>query len=187
MQFAFDPSQDHSIYPERTTMLFKKTLLATALLAFGGFSVAAMAATTSDTFDVKLTITAACSVTAGLGSDIDFGSQSSTATNLAQTNNISVTCSKTTPYDIGLLPSAANSGTANGTGNMASVSTTDDVPYALWQDSSHTTVWGNTVSTNTLQNTGTGSAQSIPVFATVASANFAPGTYLDTVTVTVTY
>lgn len=164
----------------------KKTLLAAAVFAIAGFSTAAIAATATSSFQVKLTIQSSCAVTAGAGSDIDFSTQPSTATNLAGTSNISVTCSNTTPYNVGLLPTAAG-GTANGTGNLISGTTADQVPYKLWTDLAHSNAWGNTVGSNTLAGIGNGSAQTIPVYATIASANFAPGAYADTVTVTVTY
>lgn len=164
----------------------KKTLLAAAVFAIAGFSTAAIAATATSSFQVKLTIQSACAVTAGAGSLIDFSTQPSTATNLAGTSNISVTCSNSTPYNVGLLPTSTG-GTANGTGNLVSGTTPDLVPYRLWTNSAHSTAWGNTVGTNTLAGAGTGTAQTIPVYATIASANFTPGAYVDTVTVTVTY
>jgi spore coat protein U-like protein len=62
------------------------------------------------------------------------------------------------------------------------------VNYTLYSNSGRTTVWGNTVGTDTQAATGNGSAQSYTVYGRVPSqAAPAPGTYSDTITVTVTY
>ena len=168
-------------------MLFNKTLLVVAAFAFVGV---ASAATATATFQVKMTIQKSCSVTAGSASDINLGTVLSTATNQTGNNTISVTCSKTTPYTIGLLPTATGA-TANGTGNMISTTApatnTDQVPYSLYSDSANSTSWGNTISTNTVASTGTGVAKTHTVYAKNVNANFTPDSYADTVTVTVTY
>lgn len=110
-------------------------------------------------------------------------------------STISVNCSKTTPYFIGLAPSTANGGGTGGAGAMSSVANaatnTDKVPYQLNQTSATGPVWGNTATTTTVGNgvagTGTGVAQTYTVYATAASANFTPDSYADTVTVNVNY
>lgn len=181
-------------------MQFKKSLLAAAMIAFGGFALSANAATTA-TFKVKINILASCDVTAGSASDIDFGNVAANtapgSAALSATNNIKVTCSNGTPYILGLATTAGN----NGTGTMAGLdtgNTGDAVPYSLYQDSAHTKIWGNTgtavgtagndyVSTGSTAGNGTGSAQTIPVYAVVSDPNHKPGNYADTVTVKVIY
>ncbi len=161
-------------------------------------SAAAFAATNpaTATFDVKLTVLKACSVLAGATSDIDFGSQDSTATNLQNSNTISVTCSKKTPYTIGLAPSNSNTAGAGvmAAQNVAPVTgNTDTVAYQLRSAAGPTgTVWGNTNTDGTtvgngISGTGNGAAQSHTVYATVPSVNVTPDAYKDTVTVTVRY
>lgn len=170
-------------------MLFKKTLLASALLALGGFAVSAGAATNpaTTTFTVQLVVQKACSVSA---TDLDFGSQDSTATNFSASTNgtVTVTCSKNTPYIVGLAPS---NGDANGAGEMSGTSG-ETVGYQLYQDSAHNLVWGNSGALGTPGNevsgTGNGFAQTpLNVYAEVSTANVTPGTYTDTVNVNVTY
>lgn len=177
-------------------MSLSKTLLAATLFATGGFALSASAATTTATFQVQIVIQKACSVTAGTASNINLGTVASTATNVTGTNNISVTCSKTTPYYIGLAPSAANGGTTTGSGAMSTSDAlpgnTDKVPYQLSSTPGPSgTIWGNTATSTTVGNgvagTGSGLAQSIPVYATTASANFTPDSYADTVTVNVNF
>ncbi|MES2246379.1 MAG: spore coat U domain-containing protein [Pseudomonadota bacterium] len=158
----------------------------TATLALASGSV--LAQTASASFQVKMTIVKSCSVTAGTTSDISLGTAVlPTATNQTGSNTISVTCSKTTPYNVGLAPSTANSGTVNGTGFMSSATNSDKVPYALYSDSTFGAAWGSTIGTNTVGGTGDGAAASLTVYAKNTNANFTPGSYADTVTVTVTY
>lgn len=155
----------------------------------------ANSATTTATFQVLITILKSCSVTAGSASNINLGSVNSDQTNTSGNSTISVNCSKTTPYFIGLAPSTANGGGTGGAGAMSSVANavtnTDKVPYQLNQTSATGPVWGNTATTTTVGNgvagTGTGVAQTYTVYATAASANFTPDSYADTVTVTVNY
>ncbi|CAM5621598.1 spore coat U domain-containing protein [Sphingobium scionense] len=159
------------------------------LLTAGGaifISVPGQADTVTDTFQVLVTIEASCDVTAGSPSDVDLGTHPSTDTNVQGNNSLTVNCSPNTPYYIGLLPS--NNDTS-GAGVMIG-STTDEVPYQLYQDAG-TTIWGNTATDTDAGNgyagTGTGADQSIPVYAIAPSLNFTPGDYADTVTVSVNF
>lgn len=169
---------------------FLKTCTA-CLAATAAFSASgAHAATAQDTFDVTLTITDTCAVTAGAGSNIDLGSHPTTDTNIAGSNTITVNCSNTTPYFIGLAPS--NSDTT-GAGEMGPAGASPDtVPYQLRSTAGMAgTIWGNTATTTTVGNgvggTGNGANQTLHVYATAASANYTPDVYSDTVTVTVNY
>lgn len=175
-------------------MFTKNTLRVATFALLVAAAASANAVVTTATFQVLITITASCTVTAGAGSNINFGSVAATATNLAGTSNISVNCSKTTPYNIGLAP--VSNASTTGAGLMATTTALstnlDKVPYQLRSTAgTGGTIWGNTASNiavgNGVAGTGTGAAQSIPVYATVASANFTPDNYADTVTVNVNY
>jgi len=173
--------------------MYKKTLLAAALLAFGGAALTAQAATTSPataTFQVKMKILASCDVTAGTASDIRIGAAGGVDANSGSnsgSNDIHVQCSNGTPYFVGLAPS--NSNTA-GLGAMTGT-TGDNVPYQLHSVSATGPVWGNTATSTAVGNgvagTGDGTSQSIPVYAVAPSANFKPGDYSDIVTVNVNF
>ena len=175
-------------------MMFKKTLLATAVVAFGGFAMTASAATTvSTTFPVKITITSVCTVAPATATPIDFGSvPSNTAAgdpSLTKNNTLSVTCSNGALYNIGLstVKGTDTQGDMVGSGTAAG----DKVTYTLYQPTAAgnaitTTAWGNVAATY-YSSTGTGAAQSINVYATVTNANHKIGPYLDTVTVNVIY
>ncbi|HEY9133917.1 MAG TPA: spore coat protein U domain-containing protein [Dyella sp.] len=178
-------------------MSLKKALSASILFVISGFSLSTHAASPATaTFQVLMTIQKACSVTAGASSNINLGTVDSTAVDTTGSNTISVTCSKATPYFVGLAPSAANGGTTTGSGAMSTADAlpgnTDKVPYQLTSTPGPSgTVWGNTATSTTVGNgvagTGTGTAQSLTVYATAPSANFTPDSYADTVTVNVNF
>jgi spore coat protein U-like protein len=153
-----------------------------AALAFT-VSGAFAATTTTSTFQVRATITATCVILTS--PDIDFGSLGVLSANAQQSSNIQVQCTNTTPYNIGL-----NAGTGSG----ASVTTRKlsnggaVINYSLYTDSAHTIVWGNTIGTDTVSATGSGASQSYPVYGLIPPQTTpAPGSYTDTITVTVTY
>jgi spore coat protein U-like protein len=138
-------------------------------------------------FLVSATVARQCTVTPA--SDIILGSVPATATNITGSNTISVTCTNTTPYFIGLAPSngtTAGAGTMSGTG-----SNIDKVPYQLNSGSVTGPVWGNTATASSVGNgvagTGNGLPTTIPVYASAPSANYTPDSYTDMVTVNVNY
>jgi spore coat protein U-like protein len=137
--------------------------------------------TATTDFTVTAIVQATCLISAG---NLAFGTYTGALIN--STSTISVTCTNTTPYNVGL-----NAGTATG----ATVTTREMkgpgsglLGYSLYQNSTHTTNWGNTVGTDTEPGTGTGSVQSLTVYGQVPLGQFpAPGAYSDTITATVTY
>ena len=162
-------------------MRIKLFLAAAAALAFavGG----AGAATTTSTFQVRATITATCAILAA--PDLDFGSLGVLTANADQSSTIQVQCTDTTPYNIGL-----NAGTGSG----ASVATRKlsnggaVINYSLYTDNARSTVWGNTIGTDTVAATGNGASQSYIVYGRIPPQSTpAPGSYTDLITVTVTY
>ena len=171
--------------------------LAVIVLATSGAAAFAADNPATATFQVKMTILKACSVVAGAASDIQLGAPAgvdSTATNVQGSNAINVTCSKNTPYNIGLVLTSNSANTA-GLGAMSGTGgNTDMVPYQLYSDAARTAVWGSTATGgalatvgNGVHGTGSGGSQPHTVYATAPSANFTPDNYADTVTVRVTY
>jgi spore coat protein U-like protein len=141
------------------------------------------AATATTTMTVQMTITATCTINSA--STLNFGTQGVLSTNVDQTSTIQVTCTNTTPYNVGL---DAGTGTGATVAARKMTSGANTVNYTLYSNSGRTTVWGNTVGTDTVAATGNGSAQSYTVYGRVPTqAAPAPGTYTDTITVTVTY
>jgi spore coat protein U-like protein len=150
------------------------------VLAFAGVS---NATTTTTTFPVQITITASCTINSA--STHDFGNQGVLTANVDQTSTIQVQCTNTTPYNIGL-----NAGIGTGATVAARKMTNgaNTVTYSLYSDSGRTTVWGNTVGTDTVAATGNGAAQSYTAYGRVPPQTTpTPAVYTDTITVTVTY
>src|SRR5262245_63759632 len=58
------------------------------------------AATTTSTFQVSITITQACQITAA--PNLDFGSVGVLSANVDVTTTLSITCTLATPYNVGL-------------------------------------------------------------------------------------
>jgi spore coat protein U-like protein len=158
-------------------------------------SAPAIAADTT-TFNVKIIITKACTITAAAATDVDFGSALSTATTPSNAQGtITAQCSALTPYTIA-LNAGSNPGTANDVttrrmkNTNAAVTANNFVAYQLYQDAGHTTVWGATTGTNTVAATGTGLAVPYNVYgqaANISGNNAATGNYQDTVTATISY
>ncbi len=148
------------------------------------FAGTAWAQTATTSFTVQMTINGQCVINSA--SNIDFGANGVINANVDATGTLVVQCTNGTTYNIGL-----NAGTGTGatvaqrrmTGPGAAV-----INYGLFRDSGHATVWGNTIGTDTQAGTGNGAAQSLTVYGRVAPQTTpAPGSYTDTVTVTLTY
>jgi spore coat protein U-like protein len=143
----------------------------------------AEAATATGSFNVQVTIAATCVVTSA--TNLNFGTQGVLAANVDQTNTITVTCTNTTPYNIGL--DKGLNGSSVTTRQMKSGGGAL-INYALYSDSGRTTNWGNTVGTDTVAATGNGSGQAYTVYGRVPPQTTpAPAVYTDTITITVTY
>jgi len=141
--------------------------------------------TATATLNVTLTLQANCTISA---TPLNFGTNGVLASALNQQTNVAVTCTNTTPYNVG-LDAGTVAGSTVASRLMAGTTTGNTgttVGFELYQDAGHATVWGNTQGTNTVAGTGTGSAQSISIYGQVpAQATPQPDTYQTTVTATV--
>ncbi|WP_250528432.1 spore coat U domain-containing protein [Caballeronia sp. GAWG2-1] len=137
------------------------------------------------TFTVSLTIQADCDITAN---PLDFGSTGIIHANIDQTTTVNVTCTKGTAYNIG-LDQGSISGSAVATRLLGSTgSPTPTVNFGLYRDSARTQNWGQTIGTDTLSGTGTGSSQALTVYGRVPTQTApAAGAYTSTITATVTF
>jgi spore coat protein U-like protein len=154
--------------------------LLTGALFLGG---EAKAATATATFTVQLTIASSCIINSA--GNLNFGSSGVIAANIDQTSTLQVQCTNTTPYTISL-----DQGTGSGATVAARKMTNgaNTITYSLYQDTGRTTVWGNTIGTNTVAGTGNGASQSYTVYGRVPPQTTpAAALYSDTITVTVTY
>lgn len=155
------------------------------LTAANGTS-ASCTAITSNSANISFTTTATvaddCTLSAG---SLNFGSVSSLSSSVAATTTITLQCVNGDAYTVGLN---AGSGSGATIANRLMTSGSHTVAYSLYQNSADTTVWGNTIGTNTVAGTGTGGTQTLTVYGLVPAQTVpAAGTYTDTVVVTVTY
>lgn len=174
---------------------FRRRAAFALALGLAGTAVPALAQD-SVTFNVRIAITSSCTIAAAAPTDVDFGTVASTATApaLAQ-GTITAQCSALTPYSIA-LNAGANAATAGDVttrrmrNTNAAVTTNNFVGYQLYQDAGRTNVWGATTATNTVAAVGNGTPQAYNVYGRVLNPsvnNAAAGSYLDTVTATITY
>jgi spore coat protein U-like protein len=133
-------------------------------------------------FTVTATNATICSVSA---SALSFGSTGVLRANLDATTSISVTCTNQAPYTVALdggLSGATDPTQRKMTNGAVSIT------YGLYQDASRTSPWGSSAGLNMAAGTGSGLAQSFTVYGRVPPQTTpAPGTYSDTVVLTVSY
>ena len=161
-----------------------KATAAIVLVTFGLASTSLInAATVTSTMPVKIIIQNACNVSTTAPTTLDFGTQGPLVANVDQTATITVTCTTGAGYNVGL--------DGGGGGNINArrmINGTNTVGYQLYSNNTRTTVWGNTVNTDTVPGTGNGTAQTLTVYGRVPPQTTPPAaTYNDTVNVTVTY
>jgi spore coat protein U-like protein len=154
----------------------------TALLCLP-FANPGNAATATSTFTVQMTVTSSCVINST--STLDFGTTGVLTANVDNASTLAVQCTNTTPYNIG-LDAGLGTGATVAVRKLTNGSKT--INYSLYTTSARTTVWGNTVGTDTVAGAGNGASQTYTVYGRVpAQTTPAPAAYTDTITVTVTY
>jgi spore coat protein U-like protein len=133
-----------------------------SLVRFGGCATVCAAAVLMMAGSAARAATATSTMTVNSATTLNFGTQGVLSTNVDQTSTIQVTCTNTTPYNIGL---DAGTGTGATVATRKMTSGANTVNYTLYSNSGRTTVWGNTVGTDTQAATGNGSAQTYTVLA----------------------
>ena len=162
-----------------------KSVLSIAVLGFLALGLASTeAAAQTDpattTFAVSATVLKDCVVSA---TALAFNNYTGAVNNA--TSTVNVTCSNTTTYTVGLSAGLATGATVTARKMQSGANL---LPSALYSDNTMTTNWGNTLATNWVSGTGNGAAQPLTVYGQIAAGLYVnPGTYNDTITVTVTY
>jgi spore coat protein U-like protein len=137
-------------------------------------------------FTTSATLPASCTVNA---QTLDFGTVGLLATNRDAQSDLSIVCTRSAAYKIALGPGQNAGGLGVNARKMKSGAVT--IAYQLYQDASHSVVWGDTLTgggTNVKSDTGTGLTQTHTVYGRVPPQTTpAAGTYGDTVVVTVEY
>lgn len=161
----------------------------TSLFLSAGIASAATT-TPGTTMNVSATVNAYCAINSAGAIGFTSFNPTATAADQSASSTISVNCTNTTPFDIGLsLGSGTNASLSTG---RVMMNNTNTLIYQLYSDSAMSSVWGDTVNTNTVRLTGagfgTGTAKTATVYAKIPyQPNAVPAAYTDTITVTVTY
>lgn len=135
-------------------------------------------------FHTQVTATFANTCRITTATDLDFGAVTALAGNRDQTSTIQLQCPNGTVWRVGLN----NGGNANGNIRRMAGPGGNYLRYELYRDPQRSQRWGNTLGTDTSNGTGTNASQSLTVYGRIpAQASPVPGTYSDTVTVTLTY
>jgi spore coat protein U-like protein len=171
----------------RTSRILTAALMVAALLP----PATVQAGTATANLAVSITITASCTVNAATLTFTSTPGTSLTAAAVTGNSTMTVNCTNTSPYSIGIGQGSNYSG-----GSNRMVSGSNFLPYGLYVDSGYTHPWtaGATNSTCATANdcylgTGNGGQQTINIYGQVPTTATAPtpGTYSDMVTMTVTY
>jgi spore coat protein U-like protein len=132
-------------------------------------------------FTVTAVVAKDCTVTA---TNLAFGNYTGAVNN--STSTVSVNCTSGTAYTVGLstgLATGASVTNRSMTGPGSAL-----LHYGLYTNSGHTINWGNTSGTNWVSGTGNGSTQPLTVYGQISAGQHStPGSYTDTITVSVTY
>lgn len=159
----------------QTTMAYDYATLGTCA------TIGSSHATTAG-FLVTATNVTACTVSA---STLNFGSSGILQSAIDAAGNIAIVCTSSAPYTISL--DGGNAGASDPTQRKMSHAG-EEVTYGLYQNSSRTQPWGDALGSNTASGIGTGLTQNFAVYGRVpAQQTPSPGTYNDTVVVTVNY
>ncbi|MGE6245888.1 spore coat protein U domain-containing protein [Psychrobacter proteolyticus] len=176
-------------------MQFNKTLLAVTLLTAGGFATisnanAAEPNPATSSFGVQTTVQSICTVKeAPAAITFDSVQAGQATTNMQKVTNLTLNCSKGDVATISLK--SRSSGTTDGFGYMlGGVDTLEQVSYKLTSDANGSNPWGaaegNTVATEIATDYATDITTSI--YLTMNNtADVTPGTYTDTIDVSVAY
>ncbi len=137
----------------------------------------ARAATANASVSVSAQVVGTCTISGGA---IAFGAYTP-ASAASQQGALTVNCTSGTAYQIALNEGLSGTGaTRRMTGPNG-----ETLDYDIYRDSGHSQRWAGGASAHA--GTGTGTAQSVELYAGIAAATAASGSYSDTVTATLTY
>lgn len=176
-----------NLFMQRSVGQYNSSLPVTVKMAFvsavGQTSCTVTGTPANISFPVTARLISACLINA---QPLNFGSQPSNfSANVMSTSTIASTCTKGTPYQIGL-----NNG-LYAVGNQRRMKAGDGqfINYEVYKDSARSLRWGGTLNTaETLAGVATGVAQNATVYGKVVpQAGLRAANYKDTITVTITY
>jgi spore coat protein U-like protein len=172
--FANQPSAPPGVYSQ--------TLNAIATYDTASCTAGLFGNSTAFSFQATATVVKSCNVSA---TNLNFGTAGFLNAAITGQSAITVQCSNGTGYAIELNGGLA--GAANPTQRKMTFGA-NAVTYGLYQDVNHVNPWGSAIGGNVVNGTGTSIGQSIPVYGLVPiQPTPPPGTYSDTIVVSVAY
>lgn len=159
-----------------------RALSACALFCLWGLAVSAPSAEAgvdTATFQVSANVQATCVISVA---PMSFGTY--TGLTATATTTISVVCTNTTPYTIG-LDAGVGVGCSESLRCLTQQGGTAQIEYSLYHDAAYSNVW---TSTNVHNGVGTGVSQAITIYGRARGEQFVePDPYYDTVTATINF
>lgn len=158
-------------------------VLAAVLAAVMPFATGlAQAGSQTAKFDVTMRVVADCTIAA---TGIDFGQTGVITAAISGQSNINVTCTNTTPYNVGLDAGTGAGSTGTNRFLAGSGANADTVAFRLYR-SPGSGLWGNTQGTDTASGTGNGNAQTLTVYGEIpVQKSPTPDSYKSTITATI--
>ena len=166
----------------------KLAIVSAIMACSAGLSASSYAATTTATMTVSSSVATACTMTTG---DLTFGAYDpSTAADVDSTATITSTCTLGGGAVITLSQGGnPDTGSTDGVPLRQMADGANRLKYHLYGDTDRAGVFGNTTGTGQAVS-GTGSAATTTVYGRIVqteNATTPPGTYSDSVLVTLTY
>lgn len=158
-------------------------VLAAVLAAVMPFASALAASPQTTQFDVTMQVVADCTITAA---GMDFGQAGLLTSAKSGQSNLTVTCTNTTPYNVG-LDAGTGAGSSGTTRYLAGSKggNTDKVQFNLYRTQG-AGLWGNTQGSDTLAGTGNGEKQTLTVYGEIPVQNApTPDSYKSTITASI--
>ena len=139
---------------------------------------------TSATFNVAAIISNSCLVSA---TPLDFGSLSALNAPRDATSNVVVQCQAGQEYEV-TLSEGDGRGATESNRRMTRIGGNDVVNYQLYRNAARTQNWGNTPGSNSVDGTGTGFPEILPVYGRIPPQATPPtGDYQDTIVVEISF
>lgn len=167
-------------------ILGKMVLAASLVCAYAGSSYAA---TATSSFTVSASVVSSCTISA---TTLAFGNYDPIVTNVSTpldvNGSVSITCTKGAATTIG-LDAGQNAANAIGTTRAMATAGPDYLSYELFQDSGHSTLWGNSgASLFTPAVAPTKNVRTFTIYGRIpANQGSTIGSYTDTIVATVNF
>jgi spore coat protein U-like protein len=165
----------------------KLAIVSAIMACSAGLSASSYAATTTATMTVSSSVATACTMTTG---DLTFGTYDPTGANVDGTATITSTCTLGGGAVITLSQGGnPDTGSTDGVPLRQMADGANRLKYHLYGDTDRAGVFGNTTGTGQAVS-GTGNAATTTVYGRIVqteNATTPPGTYSDSVLVTLTY